>query len=226
MLRAPLRLDSMQSWRDPLLRLLSRDWAGLPVALMVAALFSLPAAVVGGATGIALALLGGLLALGLAAASLRHLLALARARRDHPPPGRLIDIGGYRVHLLAEGQARDGRPPVIWFAGGHASGLAIHHLHRAFRDATRSILIDRPGTGWSDVGPFPRSTAREALEVVLTLERAGERGPSRPSSSGRDSVRSGRCGAPHGWAALRNCSASTCARAPTPERARTRPTRA
>ena len=167
----------MQSWRDPLLRLLSRDWAGLPVALMVAALFSLPAAVVGGATGIALALLGGLLALGLAAASLRHLLALARARRDHPPPGRLIDIGGYRVHLLAEGQARDGRPPVIWFAGGHASGLAIHHLHRAFRDATRSILIDRPGTGWSDVGPFPRSTAREALEVVLTLERAGERGP-------------------------------------------------
>jgi len=245
----------MQSWRDPLLRLLSRDWAGLPVALMVAALFSLPAAVVGGATGIALALLGGLLALGLAAASLRHLLALARARRDHPPPGRLIDIGGYRVHLLAEGQARDGRPPVIWFAGGHASGLAIHHLHRAFRDATRSILIDRPGTGWSDVGPFPRSTAREAHEVVLTLERAGERGPFvwaghsfggllaanvarrrpdlvhtlvllDPTPLETDSVRSGRCGAPHGWAALRNCSASTCARAPTPERARTRPTRA
>jgi pimeloyl-ACP methyl ester carboxylesterase len=66
---------------------------------------------------------------------------------------------------------------VLWFAGGHASGLAIHHLHRAFCDETRSILIDRPGTGWSDTGPFPRSTAREAEEVVLALERAGERGP-------------------------------------------------
>jgi pimeloyl-ACP methyl ester carboxylesterase len=81
------------------------------------------------------------------------------------------------VHLLAEGEVRDGRPPVVWFAGGHASGLAIHHLHRAFCGETRSILIDRPGTGWSDTGPFPRTTAREAEEVVLALERAGERGP-------------------------------------------------
>jgi pimeloyl-ACP methyl ester carboxylesterase len=53
----------------------------------------------------------------------------------------------------------------------------MHHLHRAFRGETRSILIDRPGTGWSDTGPFPRTTAREAEEVVLALERAGERGP-------------------------------------------------
>jgi pimeloyl-ACP methyl ester carboxylesterase len=102
---------------------------------------------------------------------------LGRARRAQPRPGRLIDLGGYCVHLLAEGQTRDGRPPVLWFAGGHASGLAIQHLHRAFRGETRSILIDRPGTGWSDTGPFPRTTAREAEEVVLALERAGERGP-------------------------------------------------
>jgi pimeloyl-ACP methyl ester carboxylesterase len=94
-----------------------------------------------------------------------------------PPPGRLIDLGGYRVHLLAEGSTPAGRAPVVWFAGGHAGGFAIHHLHRAFRGETRSILIDRPGTGWSDAGPFPRSTAREADEMVLALERAGETGP-------------------------------------------------
>jgi pimeloyl-ACP methyl ester carboxylesterase len=89
----------------------------------------------------------------------------------------MIDVGGYSLHVLAEGAARGGRPPVIWFAGGHASGYAIHHLHRAFRGETRSILIDRPGTGWSDTGPFPRTTAREADEIVLALERAGEKGP-------------------------------------------------
>jgi pimeloyl-ACP methyl ester carboxylesterase len=66
---------------------------------------------------------------------------------------------------------------VIRFAGGHASGYAMHHLHRASRSETRSILIDRPGTGWSDTGPFPRTTAREADEMVLALERAGEKGP-------------------------------------------------
>jgi pimeloyl-ACP methyl ester carboxylesterase len=167
----------MRSWRDPLLTLVSRDWAGLVLAGIVALGVGLLARALGGAAGAALALLGGALAIGLAVASVVHLRALGLARQAHPPPGRLIDVGGYRVHLLAEGQVRDGRPPVLWFAGGHASGLAIHHLHRAFCDETRSILIDRPGTGWSDTGPFPRSTAREAEEVVLALERAGERGP-------------------------------------------------
>jgi pimeloyl-ACP methyl ester carboxylesterase len=161
----------MPAW---LLSLLSRDASGLLIAALVAALGLLLRALgaplwlaaVPVAAGIVLALL-----------SLRHLLTLARTRRAHPPPGRMIDLGGYRVHLLAEGEVREGRPPVVWFAGGHASGCAIHHLHRAFRGETRSILIDRPGTGWSDAGPFPRSTAREAEEMVLALERAGEKGP-------------------------------------------------
>jgi len=77
----------MRSWRDPLLTLFSREWAGLLVALLVAALFGLSAWVIGGTAGTVLALLGALLGLGLAAASLHHLLTLTRARRDHPPPG-------------------------------------------------------------------------------------------------------------------------------------------
>ncbi len=161
--------------------LASRDWAGLLLAAAFAGVCRLAALALGGAwggtwaTGVTgVGIVGGLV---LAAASLRHLLTRARTRRENPPPGRMLDLGGYRVHLLAEGDLRDGRPPVVWFAGGHASGLAIHHLHRALRGETRSILIDRPGTGWSDAGPFPRSTAREAEEMILALERAGEMGP-------------------------------------------------
>ena len=47
------------------------------------------------------------------------------------------------------------------------------------RSATRPgpVLFDRPGTGWSDPGPFPRRTATEADELARLLERAGERGP-------------------------------------------------
>jgi pimeloyl-ACP methyl ester carboxylesterase len=45
------------------------------------------------------------------------------------------------------------------------------------REETRSILVDRPGTGWSDVGPFPRTTTREAEEVFAALDAAGEKGP-------------------------------------------------
>jgi pimeloyl-ACP methyl ester carboxylesterase len=161
----------MPAW---LLSLLSRDASGLLIAALVAALGLFLRSL---GSPLWLAAVPVLIAVVLALLSLRHLLTLSRTRRAHPPTGRMIDLGGYRVHLLAEGELRDGRPPVVWFAGGHASGYAIHHLHRAFRDETRSILIDRPGTGWSDAGPFPRSTAREAEEMVLALERAGETGP-------------------------------------------------
>lgn len=155
-----------------LLRVLAHEAAGLGIAAAVALAGGLLLGPVPWLGGVLL-----VLALGLALAALRHLLRRRRVARDHPPPGRRVDLGGYRVHLLAEGQARDGRPPVVWFAGGHAGGHSVFHLHRAFRDETRSILIDRPGTGWSDTGPFPRTTAREAEEMVLALERAGERGP-------------------------------------------------
>lgn len=167
----------MNSWRDALLTVLSREGSGLLLALAVAGLGAVAARALGGTAGLAVHVVTVALALLMALASLRHLLVLSRARRAHPPPGQRVDIGGYRVHVLAEGPVDSGHPPVVWFAGGHASGLAIHHLHRALRGETRSILIDRPGTGWSDVGPFPRSTAREADEVLRALERAGERGP-------------------------------------------------
>jgi pimeloyl-ACP methyl ester carboxylesterase len=149
----------------------------LLLAAAVAAVFWLAAQAAPAALSTALVALGLLLGAALALAALRHLWTLALARREHPAPGRLIDLGGYRVHLLAEGEVRDGRPPVLLFAGGHAGGHAIHHLHRALREDTRSILIDRPGTGWSDTGPFPRSTAREAEEVIAAVEQCGERGP-------------------------------------------------
>lgn len=167
----------MPRWRYALLTVVSHDAAGLLIALAVAALFFAVGELAPAGLRTALRGVGLALGAGLALASLRHLWTLSRARQAAPPPGRRIDLGGYHVHLLAEGTTPAGRAPVLWFAGGHAGGFAIHHLHRAFRGETRSILIDRPGTGWSDAGPFPRSTAREADEMVLALERAGETGP-------------------------------------------------
>ena len=167
----------MHRWRNALLAVLSLDAAGLLLATLAGLLFFALALLAPAALRGPLVAVGAALGLLLGLASLRHLWTLSRTRRATPAPGRLIDLGGYRVHLLAEGSVPPGRVPVVWFAGGHASGYAMHHLHRAFRGETRSILIDRPGTGWSDTGPFPRTTAREADEMVLALERAGEKGP-------------------------------------------------
>jgi pimeloyl-ACP methyl ester carboxylesterase len=112
----------------------------------------------------------------LAAGSLLAIVRIQRAEAGHPPMGALVDVGGYRLHVLAEGDARGG-PTVVWIGGGHAAGLSMYHLHKALRGETRSLVFDRPGTGWSDTGPFPASTRREAEELRTLLERSGERGP-------------------------------------------------
>ncbi|MEU9401172.1 alpha/beta fold hydrolase [Streptomyces sp. SID4985] len=159
---------------DAALQLLSRDWAGLVIAL--------PPAAVGGwcvTRGRGRRVLGGALcavALTLGLGSLRHMVHVRRVGLSCPPPGRLVDVGGHRMHVLAEGDAGSG-PTVVWMPGGHAGGYAMHHLHALTRKRTRSVLVDRPGSGWSDPGPFPRTTAAEAVELLTALERAGEEGP-------------------------------------------------
>ncbi|WP_157815828.1 alpha/beta fold hydrolase [Kitasatospora sp. CB02891] len=160
---------------NSLLALLSRDWLGLPVAL-VAVAAGIGLAGVGAAWAAAL---GGLaLAVGvlLAAGSVRHLVLMARARRENPPPGRSVEVGGHRMHVLAEGKAGGG-PTVVWMPGGHAPGEDFRELHTRMSHRNRSVLVDRFGTGWSDVGPFPRTTAGEAEELLAALDGAGERAP-------------------------------------------------
>ncbi|MBS0421286.1 MAG: alpha/beta fold hydrolase [Proteobacteria bacterium] len=153
-----------------LLALLSREWIALAVG--IALLVSGTAAPAPAPVKWACAIFGALLALG----GLVNLTRISRARRRHPPQGKLCNLGGYRVHLLAEGSSHD-RPPIVLFGGGHAAGAAMIHIHRALVQRNRSILIDRPGTGWSDTGPFPRTTAREAQEMMAALDAAGESGP-------------------------------------------------
>lgn len=162
-----------------ILSFLSRDWAGLPVASAVALVGAgcLRVGRAGDATwsptvGMALLAVAGVLALG----ALWHLAHVALVRSRNPAPGKLVDVGGYRLHVVAEGE-RGGRPTVVWMPGGHAGGFSLHHLHRALREEARSILVDRPATGWSDIGPFPRTTTREADEVFAALDAAGEKGP-------------------------------------------------
>ncbi|MCA3713380.1 MAG: alpha/beta hydrolase [Phenylobacterium sp.] len=159
---------------DRLLSFASRDWSALAVGspLVLAGAWLSTRAGQFQLIGLALAALGA----GLTIGSFLQMSRLAASRRRFPPPGKMVDIGGYRIHVLAEGEAGN-LHPVVWFGGGHSAGATMANLHRRLRHRTRSILIDRPGTGWSDTGPFPRSTPREAQEIVAALAAAGESGP-------------------------------------------------
>ncbi|HKI01084.1 MAG TPA: alpha/beta hydrolase [Thermoanaerobaculia bacterium] len=87
-----------------------------------------------------------------------------------PPPGRLIDVGGFRVHLACEGE---GRPAVVLDAGSGDAWLTWFQVQPALAKVTRVCSYDRAGIGYSDPGPRPRSRRRIVEELRTLLHRAG-----------------------------------------------------
>lgn len=104
--------------------------------------------------------------------------ALAQSTSPSPaPPGRLVDLGGYRLHLLCTGTARVEAPTVVLSIGGGGFAVDWSLVQKPLTDSARVCSYDRPGFGWSDAGPTPRTFTQEAYELRAALEQAGERAP-------------------------------------------------
>ena len=101
----------------------------------------------------------------------------ARNRRRFPPPGRLVDVGGFRLHLHCAGTRRPGQPTVILESGIGAWSLYWQAFQPQVAAFARTCAYDRAGSGWSDPGPQPRSPRRMAAELHALLAAAGESGP-------------------------------------------------
>jgi pimeloyl-ACP methyl ester carboxylesterase len=100
--------------------------------------------------------------------------ARARLRRQFPPDGQLVDIGGYRLHLHVEGE---GVPTVVLEAGAGGIGLTWELVRPAIAKVTRVVVYDRAGLGWSDPSPKPRTADVMAEELHTLLGNAGIPGP-------------------------------------------------
>lgn len=94
--------------------------------------------------------------------------------RNTPPPGQLVDVGGYRLHLVCTGS---GEPTVVLEAGLLDFSLVWGRVQRAVAATTRVCAYDRAGLGWSDAAPGARTSASMIGELRTLLERAGERPP-------------------------------------------------
>jgi len=102
--------------------------------------------------------------------------ATARDRRAYPPPGRLVDAGGHRLHLHVTGEPQ-GRPTVILDAGIASCSAHWAWVQAELAPSMRVVAYDRAGLGWSDPGPRPRDARSSAAELGRALERAGIGGP-------------------------------------------------
>src|ERR1043166_103626 len=106
-------------------------------------------------------------------------LAKAQGGVDGPPapPGRLVDVGGWRLHLNCTGEAKPGAPTVILEAGVGDFSVEWSLVQPGVAGFARVCSYDRAGDGWSDLGPHPRTMHQIVYELHTLLERAGERPP-------------------------------------------------
>jgi pimeloyl-ACP methyl ester carboxylesterase len=102
-------------------------------------------------------------------------IGAARDARRFPPPGRMIDAGGFRLHLQESGSS-DG-PVVVLESGIAASSLSWSRVAQEVAKFARVVRYDRAGLGWSERASTPRAAAQCAQELRRLLENAGIRGP-------------------------------------------------
>lgn len=90
-----------------------------------------------------------------------------RKEKQQIPPGELIDMGKYCLHLYKKGA---GETTVI--IDHSLGGLDGYFLIDALSELTQVCIYDRAGYGWSDRSFLPRNSDNITLELELLLSKA------------------------------------------------------
>jgi pimeloyl-ACP methyl ester carboxylesterase len=99
---------------------------------------------------------------------------VAVSKRRYPAPGRLVNVGGYRMHINCIGS---GTPTVILESGLGGSSPYWMLVQPEVAKFTRVCAYDRAGLGWSDARPGPRTSKEAASELSSLLAAAEIGGP-------------------------------------------------
>lgn len=105
---------------------------------------------------------------------------LAQSESTPPPfspPGKLVDVGGWRLHLNCTGEARASQPTVILEAGIGDFSVEWSLVQPDVAKLARVCSYDRAGAGWSDLGPRPRTMHQIVYELHTLLDKAGVKPP-------------------------------------------------
>jgi pimeloyl-ACP methyl ester carboxylesterase len=116
----------------------------------------------------------GFLSLSLLAGMAYQRVGARRDRKLHPPPGKFVDLGTHRLHLLEKGR---GSPTIVLEAGLMSTNLSWTDIRHKLAESYRVVTYDRARLGWSDIGPMPRSAERIVDELHSLLELAAILGP-------------------------------------------------
>jgi pimeloyl-ACP methyl ester carboxylesterase len=131
---------------------------------------------------------GGIFALALVSGLLYEQTQRARDREHYPQIGRSIDIGGRMLDIDCAGTGQPvvilesganwavnsavHDPKTIFANGGPRPGYSWVSIQRALATLTTVCWYDRAGSGWSDLGPYPRDSASQARDLHALLRAA------------------------------------------------------
>jgi len=101
-------------------------------------------------------------------------IAEAADAKAYPPPGQMVDVGGYRLHINCTGE---GSPTVVIESGWGDSSASWGWVQPEVAKTTRVCTYDRAGMGWSEASPQPRTAREYAKELHTLLAKANEPGP-------------------------------------------------
>ena len=101
-------------------------------------------------------------------------IATELAERAYLPPGKMVDVGGYSLHINCVGQ---GGPAEVLDAGSGEWSAHWVSVQREVSGTTRVCAYDRAGMGWSEMGPEPRDARQISGELHTLLNKAGIEGP-------------------------------------------------
>jgi len=92
------------------------------------------------------------------------------------PPGQMVDIGGYKLHINCAGPDND-LPTIVVESGQGTPSLAYHWLQKDLSRTGKICLYDRAGVGWSEASDFPRDSKQISTELHTLLNKANIKRP-------------------------------------------------
>lgn len=116
-------------------------------------------------------------ALTLTAGALYQKISTVKDDYDYPVPGKMVDVGGHKLHLNCSGEKNKFLSTVILDAGSCLSSIDWTLVQPEIAKFTRVCSFDRAGMGWSEVGPTPRLSSRMVSELHTLLKNAEVDGP-------------------------------------------------
>jgi pimeloyl-ACP methyl ester carboxylesterase len=97
-----------------------------------------------------------------------------RAQQLPPPPGKLVDVGGHRLHVNCTGT---GSPTVILESGASSFAIDWALVQPAVARTNRVCSYDRAGYGWSEPAAYDMRGEDAIRSLHKALDVLGERPP-------------------------------------------------